>query len=180
MKKLLRRIPVVTRYIDIVVDMYDYDEDYGVVASELLKDVRTFQPSINRRNKLSDEAFGLYTNFIESVLNKILSSGLKITKHYQSKKAYTYYIYVEQTVRTDIGDIKYRIIFRINNHMSKTFKRGETDDYDRDIVPVYKDVRIGNFKSDSRTKAMDYLKDICKRIHDGDETAFDDEFRVFE
>lgn len=125
MKKLLRRIPVVTKYIDIVVDMYDYDEDYGVVASELLEDVRTFQPSINQRNKLSDEAFGPYTNFIESVIDKISNSEVKITKHYQSKKDYTYYIYVEQTVRTDSGDIRYRIIFRINNHMSKTFKRGE-------------------------------------------------------
>lgn len=125
MKKLLRRIPVVTKYIDIVVDMYDYAEDYGVVASELLEDVRTFQPLINQRNKLSDEAFGPYTNFIESVIDKISNSEVKITKHYQSKKDYTYYIYVEQTVRTDSGDIRYRIIFRINNHMSKTFKRGE-------------------------------------------------------
>lgn len=71
MKNLIRRIPVVKKYIDIVVDIYDYDEEYGVAASELLQDIRTFQPSIKKKLKMSDEAFGLYTNFIQSVIGVI-------------------------------------------------------------------------------------------------------------
>lgn len=180
MKKLIRRIPVVKKYIDIVLDIYDYDEEYGVAASELLKDLRTFQPPIKKKLKMSDEAFGLYTNFIQSVIGIIQKNRIPIKKHYQSKKSYAYYIYVEQLVGARNKEVKYQIIFRINNHINRSFKRGEMNDKNIKYTPVYKDIRIGDYKSNSRVLVMDYLDGICKGIHDKDPEAFTDEFKVFE
>lgn len=180
MKKLIKRIPVVKKYIDIVVDIYDYDEEYGVAAIELLQDIRTFQPSIKKKLKMSDEAFGLYTNFIQSVIGVIRKNNLPIKKHYQSKKSYTYYIHVEQMVGARNKEVKYHIIFRINNHIKRSFKRGEDDEGRIDYTPVYKDIRIGDYQSSSRILVIDHLEDICKRIHDKDPEVFTDEFKVFD
>ena len=47
MKKLIRRIPVVKKYIDIVVNIDDYKKDSPIAANSFTK-ARTFQPSIKK------------------------------------------------------------------------------------------------------------------------------------
>lgn len=166
MKKLIIRTPIIKKYIDIVVNLDDYRNDSPIAANESTR-VRTFQPSIKKQFKISDEAFNMYTDFLNCVLEVITRNGLKISKQYQSKKGYTYYIQVDHIGLVDGTKIKYEITFRINNHVNPTLDRGPKFEGSRQMVmPVLKNIKLGNFDPAIYSEAMFYLNKVCKGIQE--------------
>jgi hypothetical protein len=165
-KKLFRSIPVVKKYVDILVNIDDYKDNSQVAATENIK-ARTFQPSIQKQFKISDEAFSLYTNFINCVLEVIVRNGLQISKHYQSKKGYTYYIQVDHIGFVNGNKVKYEITFRINNHANPTLNRGPKYTGSREmIMPVMKDIKLGKFDPAIYSAAMFHLNEVCQGIQE--------------
>lgn len=166
MKKLIRRIPVVKKYVDIVVDIDDYKTDSPIAANQSMQ-ARTFQPSIKRQFKISDEALNMYTDFLNCVIEVIIRNGLKISKQYQSKKGYTYYIQVDHIGVVDRTKIKYEITFRINNHVNPTLNKGPKFEGSRQMVmPIMKDIKLGKFDPAVYSEAMFYLNKVCEGIRE--------------
>lgn len=166
MKKLLRRTQVVIKYVDIVINMDDYIDDSPIAAGQCMK-AKTFQPSIRKMDKISDEALSMYTDFLNCVLQVIVRSGLKISKQYQSKKSYTYYIQVDHIGVVNNTKIKYEIIFRINNHVNSTLNRGPRYIGSREMMmPVVKNIKLGGFEPAIYSEAMLYLNQVCKGIRE--------------
>ena len=130
MKKLIRRMPVVKKYIDIIVNIDDYKNDSSIAANSF-KQARTFQPSVKKKFKISDEALNMYTDFLNCILEVIVRNGLKISKQYQSKKGYTYYIQVDHIGLVDGIDIKVR-------YMHSDIKALER-------MEIIRDLRLGKF-----------------------------------
>lgn len=147
MKKLRKPTKVIKKYIDILVDIDDYQMNTPIAANTDCS-AKTFQPSIRKELKISDEALALYTNFLNGVLEVICNHGLNIKGHHQSKKAYTYYIEVDHYGYIDDVYVRYDIQFRINNHINPTLARKpKQDSSGQMVVPVLKDIRIGAFES---------------------------------
>lgn len=179
MKKLIRRIPVIKKYVDIVVTIDDYNDDNPIAASQYTE-ARTFQPSIRKRFKISDEASGLYTEFLNGVIRTILRHGLKISKQYQSKKAYTYYIQVDHKGFIEDLEVKYEIVFRISDHINPTLdKDPEFTSSDEIIIPVIKNIQLGRFDKEVYNKAMCHLDILCKGIQEDDEKVLVTENKYF-
>ena len=179
MKKLRRPTKVIKKYIDILVNINDYQMNDPIAANMDCR-ARTFQPSIRKELKISDEALALYTNFINGVLKVICNYELNIKRHYQSKKAYTYYIEVDHYGYIDGVYVKYDIQFRINNHINPTLirepKQGSSGQM---VVPVLKDIRIGAFESTIYSKVIFYLNKVCKGIKEDDENILQTDMVIF-
>lgn len=177
MKRLARPTKRIKKFIDIVVNIDDYRVDDPIAANEL---ANTFQPSIKKAKRLSNEALSLYTNFLNSVLRVISNSGLSITDHYQSKKAYTYYIEAEHNGYIDDVYVKYEIQFRINDHINPTLNKApKSDGSGQLIVPVLKDIRIGSYSSSVYARIMIYLNTVCKGILQDDENVLQTDMTIF-
>lgn len=179
MKKLRKRTKVIKKYIDILVNIDDYQEDTSIAANTDCT-AKTFQPSIRKELKISNEALALYTNFLNGVLKVICNYELNIKRHYQSKKAYTYYIEVDHYGYIDDAYVKYDIQFRINNHINPTLIREpKQDDSGQMIVPVLKDIRIGAFESTIYSRVMVYLNKVCNGIKEDDENMLQTDMVIF-
>lgn len=166
MKKWLTRMPVIKKYIDIVVNIDDY-EDTSPIAATSFTQARTFQPSVKKQLKMSDEALNMYTDFLNCILEVIARNGLKISKQYQSKKGCTYYIQVDHIGVIDGTKIKYEITFRINNHVNPTLNKGPKFEGSRQMVmPIMKDIKLGKFDPAVYSEAMLYLNKVCKGIRE--------------
>lgn len=166
MKKLIRRMPVVKKYIDIIVNIDDYKNDSPIAATSFTK-ARTFQPSVKKKFKISDEALNMYTDFLNCILEVIVRNGLKISKQYQSKKGYTYYIQVDHIGLVDGTKIKYEITFRINNHVNPTLNKGPKFEGSRQMVmPIMKNIKLGKFDPAVYSEAMFHLNKVCKGIRE--------------
>lgn len=179
MKKLHRPAKVIKKYIDILVNIDDYQLDASIAANTDCT-AKTFQPSIRKELKISDEALALYTNFLNGVLKVICNYELNITKHYQSKKSYTYYINIDHYGYIDDIYVKYEVQFRINNHVNPTLVREPKEDGSGQmIVPVLKDIRIGAFESTIYSRVMVYLNKVCKGIKGDDEQILQTDMVIF-
>lgn len=179
MKKLHKPVKVIKKYIDILINIDDYQLDTSIAANTDCT-AKTFQPSIRKALKISDEALALYTNFLNGVLRVICNYELNITKHYQSKKSYTYYIDIDHYGYIDDVYIKFEIQFRINNHVNPTLVRGPKEDGSGQIiVPVLKDIRIGAFESTIYSRVMVYLNKVCEEIKEGDEQILQTDMVIF-
>lgn len=179
MKKLIRRIPVIKKYVDIVITIDDYKDEDPIAASQD-NNARTFQPSIRKRFKISNEAFGLYTEFLNGVIRTIVRHGLKISKQYQSKKAYTYYIQVDHKGLIEDTEVKYEIIFRISDHINPTLdKNPEPTGSNEIVVPVIKNIQLGRFDEEVYNKAMCHLAILCRGIQEDDEKVLVTENKYF-
>ena len=179
MKKLRKPTKVIKKYIDILVNIDDYQMNTHIAAN-MDCSAKTFQPSIRKELKISNEALALYTEFLNGVLKVICTYELNIKKHYQSKKSYTYYINVNHYGYVDGVYVKYDIQFRINNHINPTLVREpKHDNSGQIVVPVLKDIRIGAFESTIYSRVMVYLNQVCKGIKEDDETVLQTEMVIF-
>lgn len=179
MKKLCKPAKVIKKYIDILVNIDDYQMNTHIAAN-MDCSAKTFQPSIRKELKISDEALALYTNFLNGVLNVTCNYELNIKRHYQSKKAYTYYIEVDHYGYIDGVYVKYDIQFRINNHINPTLVREpKQDNSGQMVVPVLKDIRIGAFESTIYSRVMIYLNKVCKGIKEDDENMLQTDMEIF-
>lgn len=179
MKKLRKPTKVIKKYIDILVNIDDYQVNTPIAANTDCS-AKTFQPSIRKELKISDEALALYTNFLNGVLKVICNYELDIKRHYQSKKAYTYYIEVDHYGYIDDIYVKYDIQFRINNHINPTLVREpKQDSSGQMVVPVLKDIRIGAFESTIYSRVMIYLNEVCKGIKEDDENMLQTDMVIF-
>lgn len=177
MKQYVKHVTVVKKLIDIVVNLDDYTITDPVVAALA---ANTFQPSIKKQNKLSDEALQLYTDFINSVLQIIDNYKLKIVNHYQSKKAYTYYINVHHYVYEDDISVLYDITFRINNHVNYSIcRKPSVSNDDMAVVPVIKSIQLGKYEATLYNKALIHLNKVCKSIFENDELVFQTDLTIF-
>lgn len=178
MKKLIKYDRIIKKYIDIIVDIDDYIQSENIAATNT--EAKTFQPSIKKSLKISDEALVIYTDFLNSVLRVITSKELEIVRHYQSKRSYTYYIEVEHygTLGEDV--IKYEITFRISEHINRTLvKTTKPDSENQIVVPVIKNYQIGKFTSSVYTQVMIHLNKICIGIANDNESALQSEYAIF-
>ena len=174
MKKWFRPVRVVKKYIDIVLNMDDY-KDYKTdisVAVNPYFPMKVSRPSAIKDWKISDEALSLYINYLNCVLHIIWSHGLKITRKYWAKKTYTYNIEVKHYGYIHDEKVKYIILFRVNNQINYTLKRGtKADDGWGMAAPKIKEIRVGKFESSSHPMATLYLNLICRGIRENDEAA---------
>lgn len=179
MKRLRNPTKVIKKYIDILVNIDDYQMNTPIAANTDCS-AKTFQPSIRKELKISDEALALYTNFLNGVLEVICNYELNIKRQYQSKKSYTYYIEVDHYGHIDDVYVKYAIQFRINNHINPTLVREKKpDDSGQIVIPVIEDIRIGAFESTVYSRAMLYLNKVCKGIKEDDENAIQTDMVIF-
>lgn len=179
MKKLIKDSRIIKKYIDIIVDIDDYTQSENIAAANT--EAKTFQPSIKKSLKISDEALVIYTDFLNSVLRVITSKGLEIVRHYQSKRSYTYYIEVEHYGNLDEDVVKYEITFRISEHINRTLvKTTKPDNENQIVVPVIKNYQIGNFTSSVYTQVMIHLNKICIGIANDEESALQSEYVIFD
>lgn len=165
MKKLFRSVKVVKKQIDIVVNMNDYRLDDR--AAE------TSKPSIKKSKKISDDALSFYIGFLQYVILQVIRNcGLKITKLHLSKKTCTCCIAVKHDGYIHDEKVRYKIQFRVNNHINYTLKRGsKADDGWGMAAPEIKEIRVGEFASSSHPMATIYLNLICRGIIENDESA---------
>lgn len=68
-------MPVVKKYIDIVVNIDDY-KDTSPIAAASFTQARTFQPSVKKQLKISDEALNMYTDFLNCISHEKKSKYL--------------------------------------------------------------------------------------------------------
>lgn len=171
MKKWVRPVRVVKKYIDIVVNMDDYKTDAPVAVNPYFP-MKVPRPSAIKDWKISDEALSLYTDFLYCVIRVICHYGLKITKQYWAKKTYTYNIEVKHYGYIHDEKVKYIILFRVNNHINPTLNRGPKFNGGREMtMPVLLDIRVGKFESSIYPDAMFYINRICKGIKENDESV---------
>lgn len=179
MKKLRRPTKVIKKYIDILVNIDDYQMNTPIAANTDCS-AKTFQPSIRKELKISDEALALYTNFLNGVLEVICNYGLNIKSHYQSNKAYIYYIEVDHYGYIDDVPVRYAIQFRIINDINPTLvRKPKQDNSGQMVVPVLKDIRVGAFESTIYSKAMIYLNEVCKGIKEDNENMLQTDMVIF-
>ena len=178
MKKLIKYDKIIKKYIDIILDIDDYMQPENIAATST--EAKTFQPSIKKSLKISDEALVIYTDFLNTVLRVIAGKELEIVRHYQSKRSYTYYIEVEHYGTSGEDVIKYEITFRISEHINRTLvKTTKSDSENQIVVPVIKNYQIGNFTSSVYTQFMIHLNKICIGIANDEESALQSEYVVF-
>lgn len=177
MKIMNSKYRTIVKYVDIIVDIDDYDIDNSIAAN---LEAKTFQPHVKHTQKMSDEALTLYTNFIEGVLTVIESMSLKVIKHYQSKKAYTYYIHIDHVSSIEDVPVLYKIIFRIGNHINPTLRitSRKSKSY-QFVVPIIKQIHFKNYDEPTYTRAMVYLNQICNGIANDDESVLTTELAMF-
>lgn len=166
------------KYIDILIEIDDYIFESDIAASANF--ANTFQPPIRKEFKMSDEALLLYTNFINSILFIIDNYDLKILKHYQSSKSYSYYVHTLHLMYENDEKQEYLIIFRISNHLNQTLRRGQKiSNTGQLIAPIIKDIQIGNFKSNIYRNVIIHFNKICKKIVDNEEDIFKSDLTIF-
>lgn len=179
MKRLVNTIPVIKKYIDIVVSIDDYALAEPVAAVDCI--AKTFQPSIRKQLQLSDEAFGLYTNFLNSVLRVICNFQLDLKEHHQSKKSYAYYINIDHYGYLEDVYVKYEIMFRIDDHPNHTLtKELKSDGSGQIVVPVIKDIQIGRYHSETYNNVILHLNNVCKGIKEDDPNILTTDMTIFE
>lgn len=182
MENMIRWIPfirTITKYIDVVVNMDDYKQDETIAATN--HSAIIFQPPIKKKYNMSDEAFVLYTHFISAVFQIIDSRNLNVVKHYPSKEFNDYYIQVNHRGHIDKDTVRYKIIFRIRNHINDTLDRGpDLQKPGQLVTPSIKDMILGKCPPDIYVKVMIRINHICDGIKNDNLEILNTDFGIFE
>lgn len=157
MKRLLKDIHIIE--IDIILD---YNTS-GIAASLIVHPT-----NISRRRKLDDLRLQILNNIAMSAITTIQGQDFTITKTYQSKKSYSYYIQFQVT--TISGEtIETGILFRISNHKMK----GIETPLDSGTVIIREFVVKGKHY-DNSVAIIQTIGTICKELRKGNIKILDE------
>lgn len=130
-----------------------------VAASEV-----SHPSNIRKKNRLDEIKLTILNDIVDTALSAIRSAGFEITKKYQSKRSYTYYIWFQPI--SDSGEklTPVEVEFRISgDHKSRTMQDNET--YSKVIV---KSIVIGPEEYDNPAYVLQAFDEICVGLKQGD------------
>lgn len=120
--------------------------------------------NVRKKNKLNETKLAILNDIVDTALSAIRSAGFEITKKYQSKKSYTYYIWFQPISQYGEKLTPVEVEFRISgDHNSKTLEDNET--YSKVIV---KSIIIGPEEYDNPAQVLQAFDDMCEGLKHGD------------
>lgn len=145
--------------------------DITIVFNEFISELEIAAATIqhplglSKNKRWSDEHLAAYSDFITSV-ESMIGGRFKITKSYQSKKSYAYYIDFKVPVDDMEEAVVWTVRFRIADHSEKS-DRAENLDFNSNLI--FKSIIIGdNLESSSPFNALNQIRRILNGLAVGD------------
>lgn len=146
--------------IDITIVFNEFVSELEIAAATIQHPI-----GLSKNKRLSDEHLTAYSDFITSV-ESMIGSRFKITKSYQSKKSYAYYIDFKVPVDDMEDAAMWTVRFRIADHSEKGDK-AENLDFNNNLI--FKSIVIGdNLESSTPFNALNQIRRILNGLAVGD------------
>lgn len=146
--------------IDITIVFNEFVSELEIAAATIQHPI-----GLSTNKRWSDEHLTAYSDFITSV--ESMTSGLfKITKSYQSKKSYAYYIDFQVPIDDMEDAVVWTVRFRIADHLEKG-DRAENLDFNDNLI--FKSIVIGdNLELSNPFNALNQIRRILNGLAVGD------------
>ncbi len=143
-------------------------EGTDIAASD---DLVSHPKNIKRKYRFSEDQLAAFNDIISTVCSVLKSHHFKVTKTYQSKKSYSYYIHFYPTDKNgDMWDESIVIVFSIREHSNKSISDGIIDSHEAYV----KTFLVGSKKYEHGIDVMKAVRSICDRLSEGDYSALDE------